>query len=63
MRFLVAVAIGGALGTTVLPHLPEPNGRDTPFFWLRREFTYHQQLWHPLQGYPRWSKHPRQRFE
>jgi len=44
MKLLVAVAIGGALGISVLPHLPAPHGRESPYFWLRREFTFHRQL-------------------
>ena len=63
MKVLVAIAIGGALGTTALPHLPMPEGRDSPHLWLYREFTFREELWHPLQGYPRWSNPRGVRFE
>ena len=63
MKVLLAIAIGGALGTTVLRHLPEPTGRETPYEWIRREFTLREPLWHYLRGYPRWSRQDRLRFE
>ena len=56
MKLLVAVAIGGALGTAMLPHLPEPKERETPFQWVRREFTLREPLWDRLEGYPRWDR-------